>query len=348
MHERFHWPTDKVLLLEMGVVATPGPTKDNPITDAVNRSAADAQEPAAGRRAAVRRKPRPVIGAVGAPPAAARVGQLAAAVVPGTVLENDGEPGMTNADWLKAFVIRHSSFVILSAPIRLAVISLDSVLCYRPMSSATPNPRRVVITGLGLISPLGSTPARLWPRWLAGKSGVAATTLLPADRQPLKFAGRGPAVHRRNRRFRPARKGDEEGHQEGPQGDVPRDADGRRRRPIGHRPTPGSPRSRSTPNAPASCWAATTCSPCPKTIGAGMREVRRRGRIRFRPLGQRGPRPDDARCGCSSTCPTCRPATSRSTTTSAARTIRSRCARRPSNLAIGEAFRTIQRGHANA
>jgi hypothetical protein len=36
LHERFRWPTDRVLLLSMGVVATPGPTKDNPITDAVN------------------------------------------------------------------------------------------------------------------------------------------------------------------------------------------------------------------------------------------------------------------------------------------------------------------------
>jgi hypothetical protein len=35
LHERFRWPTDKVLLLSMGVVATPGPSKDNPITDAV-------------------------------------------------------------------------------------------------------------------------------------------------------------------------------------------------------------------------------------------------------------------------------------------------------------------------
>jgi hypothetical protein len=35
MHERFRWPTDRVLLLSMGVVATPAPSKDNPITDAV-------------------------------------------------------------------------------------------------------------------------------------------------------------------------------------------------------------------------------------------------------------------------------------------------------------------------
>ncbi|HEX2476514.1 MAG TPA: hypothetical protein VHK01_17305 [Lacipirellulaceae bacterium] len=35
LHERFRWPTDRVLLLSMGVVATPGPSKDNPITDAM-------------------------------------------------------------------------------------------------------------------------------------------------------------------------------------------------------------------------------------------------------------------------------------------------------------------------
>ncbi len=35
LHERFRWPTDKVLLLSMGVVAAPGAVKDNPITDAV-------------------------------------------------------------------------------------------------------------------------------------------------------------------------------------------------------------------------------------------------------------------------------------------------------------------------
>jgi 3-oxoacyl-[acyl-carrier-protein] synthase II len=55
------------------------------------------------------------------------------------------------------------------------------------MSSAA-EPRRVVITGLGLISPLGSTPAALWGALAEGRSGVGATSLLPADRQPLKYA----------------------------------------------------------------------------------------------------------------------------------------------------------------
>lgn len=35
LHERFRWPADKVLLLSMGVVATPGPKKPNLLTDAL-------------------------------------------------------------------------------------------------------------------------------------------------------------------------------------------------------------------------------------------------------------------------------------------------------------------------
>ena len=35
LHERFRWPTDQVLLLSMGVVATPGPAKPNLLTDVV-------------------------------------------------------------------------------------------------------------------------------------------------------------------------------------------------------------------------------------------------------------------------------------------------------------------------
>jgi 3-oxoacyl-[acyl-carrier-protein] synthase II len=54
--------------------------------------------------------------------------------------------------------------------------------------SPSPATRRVVITGLGLVSPLGSTPSALWSALLEGKSGVGATTYFPADRQPLKYA----------------------------------------------------------------------------------------------------------------------------------------------------------------
>ena len=33
LHERFHWPIDQVLLLSMGVVATPEPARGNMLTD---------------------------------------------------------------------------------------------------------------------------------------------------------------------------------------------------------------------------------------------------------------------------------------------------------------------------
>ncbi|MCC7475457.1 MAG: beta-ketoacyl-[acyl-carrier-protein] synthase family protein [Pirellulales bacterium] len=55
------------------------------------------------------------------------------------------------------------------------------------MSSATQH-RRVVITGLGLISPLGNSPAALWNALETGRSGVAATTILPPAGQPLHIA----------------------------------------------------------------------------------------------------------------------------------------------------------------
>jgi 3-oxoacyl-[acyl-carrier-protein] synthase II len=55
------------------------------------------------------------------------------------------------------------------------------------MSSA-PQTRRVVITGLGLISPLGNTPSAFWSAISEGSSGVSTTSLLPAERQPLKYA----------------------------------------------------------------------------------------------------------------------------------------------------------------
>lgn len=35
LHERFRWPTGHVLLLSVGVVATPGPEKSNPLTDVI-------------------------------------------------------------------------------------------------------------------------------------------------------------------------------------------------------------------------------------------------------------------------------------------------------------------------
>jgi 3-oxoacyl-[acyl-carrier-protein] synthase II len=49
--------------------------------------------------------------------------------------------------------------------------------------------RRAVITGLGLICPLGNTPAALWEALLAGRSGIDRVSFFPTDFFPMSFAG---------------------------------------------------------------------------------------------------------------------------------------------------------------
>jgi 3-oxoacyl-[acyl-carrier-protein] synthase II len=48
--------------------------------------------------------------------------------------------------------------------------------------------RRVAITGLGLITPLGNTPETLWESLMAGRSGVGPLTKMPVDHLPTSFA----------------------------------------------------------------------------------------------------------------------------------------------------------------
>jgi 3-oxoacyl-[acyl-carrier-protein] synthase II len=47
--------------------------------------------------------------------------------------------------------------------------------------------RRVVITGIGLISPLGNSPERLWEALSSGTSGVRELTSIPVEAFPVKF-----------------------------------------------------------------------------------------------------------------------------------------------------------------
>lgn len=47
--------------------------------------------------------------------------------------------------------------------------------------------RRVVITGVGLVSPLGNSPERLWSALAAGQSGVRELTSIPVEAFPTRF-----------------------------------------------------------------------------------------------------------------------------------------------------------------
>jgi 3-oxoacyl-[acyl-carrier-protein] synthase II len=49
--------------------------------------------------------------------------------------------------------------------------------------------RRVVITGMGVISPLGETVDDLWAAVVAGKSGIGPVTLIPPEKRTCRIAG---------------------------------------------------------------------------------------------------------------------------------------------------------------
>ena len=51
------------------------------------------------------------------------------------------------------------------------------------------NSRRVVVTGLGLISPVGNSVAEGWTNLLAGRSGIADITKFDASAFACRFAG---------------------------------------------------------------------------------------------------------------------------------------------------------------
>lgn len=54
------------------------------------------------------------------------------------------------------------------------------------------NNRRVVITGLGMITPLGSTLKDSWEGLLAGKSGISPITTFDTESFPVRFGGSVP------------------------------------------------------------------------------------------------------------------------------------------------------------
>src|SRR5512143_760564 len=48
--------------------------------------------------------------------------------------------------------------------------------------------RRVVVTGLGMINPLGNTVSAVWEALLAGRSGVGNISIFDATQYPTKIA----------------------------------------------------------------------------------------------------------------------------------------------------------------
>ena len=59
----------------------------------------------------------------------------------------------------------------------------------QPDSRPSPLRRRVVVTGIGLVSPLGIGTEETWKGILSGRSGVAPITLFDASRHKTRFAG---------------------------------------------------------------------------------------------------------------------------------------------------------------
>jgi 3-oxoacyl-[acyl-carrier-protein] synthase II len=54
------------------------------------------------------------------------------------------------------------------------------------------NRNRVVITGLGIVSPLGSSVSQTWEGWLQGRSGIRRITQFDASSFPCQLAGEIP------------------------------------------------------------------------------------------------------------------------------------------------------------
>ena len=126
-----------------------------------------------------------------------------------------------------------------------------------------------MITGLGLISPLGSNPTDFWAAIALGTSGIALTTLLPADRQPLKYAGEAKQFTGEIDDFGPLEGDRKKAIKKGLKVMCreTRMAVAAAQLALVDAGITGSPMttSRSIPKCPASSSAATTCSPCPRT-----------------------------------------------------------------------------------
>jgi 3-oxoacyl-[acyl-carrier-protein] synthase II len=60
------------------------------------------------------------------------------------------------------------------------------------------NPRRTVLTGLGVLSPIGTTPDAVWQALLAGTSGIRPISLADVAELPTRIAGEVPGFNARS------------------------------------------------------------------------------------------------------------------------------------------------------
>src|SRR5207244_2912167 len=63
----------------------------------------------------------------------------------------------------------------------------DSTRCAMPVS-----PRRAVLTGIGVVNPVGSDPASFWDSLDRGRSGVRTIRQFDPSGLPVRFAGEVP------------------------------------------------------------------------------------------------------------------------------------------------------------
>ncbi len=49
--------------------------------------------------------------------------------------------------------------------------------------------RKVVVTGIGLITPIGLSTEESWKNCIAGKSGMGTVTRFPSEQYPTRIAG---------------------------------------------------------------------------------------------------------------------------------------------------------------
>jgi len=75
------------------------------------------------------------------------------------------------------------SVVVLTRPLEPGVKLVDGA-----GKSMNRTPRRVVITGIGIVSPLGNTKEALWNALVDGRSGVGPMTVVPHGCLPMDYA----------------------------------------------------------------------------------------------------------------------------------------------------------------